>query len=183
MKALRGFVRGVDAFSERVGAFVGWLTTLMVIVVCYDVFTRYLLKNSLVAVQELQWHLFALVFLLGAAFTLKNDGHVRVDVLYMRWSPKVRAWIDLLGTLLFLLPFSLLIIWTSKNFVLFSFQLKEGSPDPGGLPHRWILKSAIPLGFFLVFLQGLSQAAKAALVIRGADPSEWQPAPPTGEEG
>jgi TRAP-type mannitol/chloroaromatic compound transport system permease small subunit len=178
---LQRFVRGVDAFSEGVGYFVGWLTTLMVVIVCYDVFTRYVLKNSMVAVQELEWHLFALVFLLGAAFTLKNDGHVRVDVLYTRWSPAVRAWIDLMGAVLFLLPFSLLVIYTSKDFVMFSFQLKEGSPDPGGLPYRWILKSAIPLGFAMLFLQGLSQAAKSFLVLRGAPLIDPNPSDHQGE--
>lgn len=98
-----------------VGYVVSWLTSLMVLVVCYDVFTRYLLKASMVAVQELEWHLFAIVFLIGAAYTLKHDRHVRVDVLYMKFSKKTQAWIDLIGILIFLIPFSILVIWTSKK--------------------------------------------------------------------
>ena len=94
------YVRVAERISENVGLGVSWLTGLLVIVVCYDVFTRYLLKNSLVAVQELQWHLFALVFLLGAAYTLKHDRHVRVDVLYSNFSPKTKAIVNLVLSLI-----------------------------------------------------------------------------------
>lgn len=172
MNFLRTYIRWIDGFSEKVGGVVGWLTTLMVLVVCYDVFTRYVLNNSLVGVQEAQWHLFAMVFLLGAAFTLKNDGHVRVDVFYSRMSPRMKAMIDLIGCLLFLLPFSVLIIWTSKNFVQFAYMINETSPDPGGLPYRWVLKAMIPFGFFMVFLQGTSMAVRSFLVLCGANPEE-----------
>ena len=86
MQVLRVYIRFVDGLNERVGRAIAWLTAVLVAVVCYDVFTRYLLKNSLVAVQELEWHLFALIFLLGAAYSLKHDQHVRVDVFYSRFS-------------------------------------------------------------------------------------------------
>ena len=105
MRLLQTYIRFAEALNERVGTAVSWLTTVLVIVVCYDVFTRYLLKNSLVAVQELQWHLFALIFLIGAAYSLKHDKHVRVDVFYSRFSPRAQAWVNLVGRLLFLLPF------------------------------------------------------------------------------
>ncbi len=175
MRFLRSYVHWIDTFSEKVGGAVGWLTTLMVIVVCYDVFTRYVLNSSMVAVQELEWHLFAMVFLLGAAFTLKNDGHVRVDVFYSRMSPKMKAAIDLIGCLLFLLPFAALIIWTSKSFVQFAYMINETSPDPGGLPYRWALKAMIPIGFIMVFLQGTSMAARSFLILCGTDPKSFDP--------
>lgn len=169
MKFLQSYIKFVDGLNEKVGYFVSWLTTLMVLVVCYDVFTRYLLKKSIVAIQELEWHLFAVIFLLGAAYTLKDDRHVRVDVFYMRLSRKKQAWINFLGSIIFLIPFSILVIWSSKNFVLSSFTIKEISPDPGGLPARYALKACIPLGFFLVFLQGFSLAFKSLLTILGQD--------------
>jgi TRAP-type mannitol/chloroaromatic compound transport system permease small subunit len=141
----------------------------MVLVVCYDVFTRYLLKNSMVAVQELEWHLFAVIFLIGAAYTLKNEKHVRVDIFYVKLSKKRQAWINLLGSILFLIPFSILVIWSSQNFVINSFNIREISPDPGGLPARYLLKACIPLGFFLVLLQGFSLTFTSLLTILGED--------------
>lgn len=139
----------------------------MVVVVCYDVFSRYLLHKSNVAVQEIEWHLFAIIFLVGAAFTLKHDKHVRVDLVYIKLSEKKRAWVNLIGCISFLIPFALLVIWTSKDFVINSFIIKETSPDPGGLPARYILKSCIPLGFFLILLQAVSLAFKSLLTILG----------------
>ena len=161
------YVRFAESLSERVGLAVSWLTAVLVLVVCYDVFTRYLLQNSLVAVQEMQWHLFALVFLLGAAYTLKHDRHVRVDVLYSQFSPRTKALVNFVGSLLFLVPFCLIGIWASQMFVKTSFMIGETSPDPGGLPARFILKSAIPVGFFLVLLQGVALSFKSLAVVMG----------------
>ncbi len=161
VKRLDALLRGIDWLNEKVGQGVAWLNTLLVLVVCYDVFARYFLKRSVVAIQELEWHLFAIIFLIGAAYTLKYDRHVRVDVFYTRLSPRHKAMINFWGSLLFLLPFALLVIWSSKNFVINSFLIKETSPDPGGLPARYILKAAIPIGFFLLFLQGLVLAIRS----------------------
>ncbi len=155
---MKPLLERIDRLNEAIGQGVSWLTTALVLVVCYDVFTRYLLKKSSVAIQELEWHIFATIFLLAAAYALKHDRHVRVDVVYARLSPQTQAWINFAGTLLFLLPFSLLVIWSSYAFVETSFRLRETSPDPGGLPARYILKAFIPLGFFLVLLQGLVMA-------------------------
>jgi TRAP-type mannitol/chloroaromatic compound transport system permease small subunit len=137
----------------------------MVIVVCYDVASRYIFNKSLVAVQELEWHLFGFLFLLGAAYTLKNNRHVRVDVFYDNMSEKKKAIIDFFGTIIFLIPFSLLVIYASKNFVIFSYNFHEGSPNPGGLPYRFILKSAIPVGFIMVVLQGISMLFRNFLIL------------------
>lgn len=168
MHLLRAYVGLADRLNERIGVAVSWLTTVLVAVVCYDVFTRYLLKSSLVAIQELQWHLFAVIFLIGAAYTLKHGKHVRVDVFYNRFSAKTRAWVDFIGSLVFLLPFCLVAIWCSHTFVINAFIIGEGSPDPGGLPARFILKAAIPVGFFLLSLQGLALACGSLLKIAGS---------------
>ncbi|MEW6600332.1 MAG: TRAP transporter small permease subunit [Nitrospirota bacterium] len=167
---MKSYIKFIDALSEKTGMFVSWLTGLMVLVVCYDVLTRYVFRMSSVGVQELEWHLFSVIFLLGASYTLKLDRHVRIDIFYMKLSRRGKAVVDLAGTVLFLVPFALLVIWTSKDFTLNSFTIGESSPDPGGLPARYILKACVPLGFFLVLLQGIALAFRSILVLSGEDP-------------
>ncbi len=167
MKGLQQIVSTIESLNEQVGRAVSWLATLLVAVVVYDVFTRYFLQSSMVWVQELKWHLFALMFLLGAAYTYKHDKHVRVDVLYSRFTPKQKALVNFAGNIFFLLPFSFLIMWSSWDFVLNSFMIGETSPDPGGLPARYILKAAIPIGFLLLLLQGVAVLIKSWLILFG----------------
>ncbi|MCP4671652.1 MAG: TRAP transporter small permease subunit [Desulfobacula sp.] len=170
MQYLEKFVNFVDGLSDKIGYFVGWLTTILVVVVFYDTFMRYVFHKGNVALQELEWHLFAIIFLLGAAYTLKQGGHVRVDIIYLKLSSKTKAWIDVLGTFVFLIPFSIMVILSSKGFVLNSWSVREVSPDPGGLPARYFLKAMIPLGFSFLLVQGLSQACKSFMVIMGYEP-------------
>ncbi len=172
LKALLKFATLIDKLNEKVGIFSGWLTTALVVIVCYDVFTRYVLSSSSVAVQELEWHLFAVIFLFGAAYTFKYDRHVRVDVFYQNFSPKHKAWVNLLGCLIFLIPFTILVIKTSHVFVWNSFTISETSPDAGGLPARYILKACIPLGFFFLLLQGFSKTIHSLSEILGTPESE-----------
>jgi TRAP-type mannitol/chloroaromatic compound transport system permease small subunit len=145
----------------------------MVLVIGFDVAMRYLFQSGSVGLQELEWHLFALVFLLGAAYTFKHDEHVRLDIFYnSHWmDARRRAWVDLLGGLFILIPFCVLIISTSIPFVSHSFHMGEGSPDPGGLPYRFVLKAAIPLGFALLLLQGIAHMLRSALRLRAVDHS------------
>lgn len=161
----------IELASEWTGRVTSWLVLGMVALITYDVAMRYLFHAGSVALQELEWHLFAVIFLIGAAYTLKHDSHVRVDVLYQsRWmSPRRRALVNLVGTLLFLIPFCLLIIVSSWPFVHDAFVHGEGSPDPGGLPYRWLLKAAIPVGFGLLLLQGLATALHAYYDILNKD--------------
>ncbi len=173
LRTLTRFAAFIDTLNEKIGAAVSWLTTLLVLIVCYDVFTRYLLNRSRIAVQELEWHVFAIIFLLAAAYTLKHDRHVRVDVLYIKFSPQTRAWINFWGSIVFLIPFAALVIWASHNFVAISFRIGETSPDPGGLPARFLLKACVPLGFFLLLLQGVAlamQSLSAAFEQRAKQP-------------
>lgn len=167
MKLIRAYIRAADALNEKIGYFVSWLSTLLVLIVCYDVFTRYVLNSSKVAVQEMEWHLFALIFLIGAAYTLKEDGHVRVDVFYSRMSPRNKAMIDFFGSVVFLIPFSILVIATSLKFVEMSWMIREVSPDPGGLPARYLLKGSITVGFILVLIQGIAMALRSLLTLIG----------------
>lgn len=167
MKFIRLIVRLIDGLNTKVGHAISWLSTLLVLVVCYDVFTRYFLRKSSVGVQELEWHIFAVLFLLGAAYTLKMDNHVRVDVIYTQLSPRGKAWINLLGGIVFLIPFSILIIWASQGFISMSWAIQETSPDPGGLPYRYILKAMIPAGFSLILLQGIALILRSFCTVIG----------------
>ena len=167
MQMLENFVDFVDSVSDQIGHLVGWMTTLMVLVVFYDTVMRYAFNKGNVALQELEWHLFAIVFLIGAAYTLKDQGHVRVDILYVNLSKKTKAWIDFIGVFVFLIPFSVMVILSTKGFIMNSWAIREISPDPGGLPARYILKTMIPIGFSLLIVQGLSEAAKNFMVIKG----------------
>ncbi len=167
MRWMERLADGLDWINRWVGRGISWVTAIMVAVVTMDVIMRYLFKKSYVFIQELEWHLFGVVFLIGAGYTLLHDAHVRVDVFYQRFTPRQKAWLNLIGTLLFLLPGCYLVITTSWQFVANSWVVREGSPDPGGLPARYILKAAIPLGFSLVALQGISLGIKSFLVIHG----------------
>jgi TRAP-type mannitol/chloroaromatic compound transport system permease small subunit len=156
MKPLKHMCAWIDALNDRVGRAVAWTTLLLVLVTFVDVVMRYFFNTSYVFTQELEWHVFAFIFLMGAGYTLKNDGHVRVEVFYGKLSPKGRAWTNLIGVIFFLIPSCLVFIKTSIPFVMESYRIMEGSPDPGGIPFRFILKSCIPAGYMLMLLQGIS---------------------------
>jgi TRAP-type mannitol/chloroaromatic compound transport system permease small subunit len=165
------FLRGIDALNERVGRVIGWLTLAMVLLGAYNAVARYLgrfikLNLSSNAYIELQWYMFSLVFLLGAAYTLRRNAHVRVDVIYGRLSARARAWTDLVGTIVFLIPFCILAIVFSWPSVRNSWAVLEGSPDPGGLP-RYPLKSMILVSFALLLLQGVAEILRRAAWLRG----------------
>lgn len=167
MGFVRFIIRVIDSFSEKTGYIISLCTTLLVITVFYDVIMRYVFRNGSIAVQELEWHIFSVIFLLGAAFTLKRDGHVRVDILYSRFTDRTKAWIDFVGTFVFLIPFSIIIIYSTTPYIMNSWAVREISPDPGGLPFRYALKAMIPLGFSFLILQGISEALKKLLIIMG----------------
>ena len=165
--SLRTYINCTNKLITTTGYLVSWLTTILVLVVCYDVFCRYFMNRSIVAIQELEWHLFALIFLLGAASTLQADKHVRVDVLYTQLSEKNKAWINLIGSVIWLIPFAVIVIWTSSKFVMNSFLIRETSPDPGGLQAWYLIKAAIPIGFCLLLLQGVSLCFQSILHLLG----------------
>ncbi|WP_319407561.1 TRAP transporter small permease subunit [uncultured Desulfosarcina sp.] len=173
---LKVFSGVIDRFNEAVGRMVSWVSLLLVLVVFVDVVMRYLFKTSFVFTQELEWHLFAFIFLIGAGYTLLHDGHVRVDIIYQRLGVKGRAWINFLGVIFFLIPGCYLVISTSWHFVSNSFSMLEGSPDPGGIPFRFIVKGTMTVGYVLLLLQGLSMGVHALLQILGAETVEEEKA-------
>ncbi|MEJ2284404.1 MAG: TRAP transporter small permease subunit [Desulfobacterales bacterium] len=172
MNALKVLCRWIDRFNEQVGRMVAWVSLGLVMVIFVDVTMRYIFNTSFVFTQELEWHLFAFIFLIGAGYTLLHDGHVRVDIFYQRLGFKGRAWVNFLGVLLFLIPGCTMVMTTSWKFMLNSFMILEGSPDPGGIPLRFIVKGFIPAGFFLLLLQGISMGIHSLLQILGIETEE-----------
>lgn len=176
MRGLLRLAERIDRVNRVVARAVAWLLLLMVLVGAYNAVARYLerdagLRLSSNALLELQWYLFSLVFLLGAPWALRRGDHVRVDVLYGGLPARGRHWIDLLGGLLFLIPFCAFAVWISYDFVADSWVEREMSNDPGGLP-RWPLKPVVPLAFALILLQGVSEVVKRLAVLRGAPPHD-----------
>jgi TRAP-type mannitol/chloroaromatic compound transport system permease small subunit len=153
---LERFASHIERTIDRIGRLAAWLGLALVLLVAYDVLGRYVLGGASVAMQELEWHLLPPIALIGMSYTMCHKEHVRVDVFYEKFSPRLRIAIDFLGALLTAI-IAVLIIDLSLNYVWQSLRLDEGSPDPGGLPYRFVLKAFIPLGFALLFLQALAQ--------------------------
>ena len=171
LEFLLSFSRLIDVLNEAVGRLVSWLTLFMVLLGVYNAVTRKLSQTIGVDLSsntyiELQWYMFALVFLWGAAYTLKHNAHVRVDIIYSRLSERGKAWVDVFGTLLFLLPFTAVVLWTAWPIVADSWKIHEMSPDPGGLP-RYPIKAALIVAFALLFLQGISELIKRIALLTG----------------
>ncbi len=176
MERLKIIANFIDRLNDLVGRGVSWVTVGLVVVVFTDVVMRYLFNTSFVFTQELEWHLFAFIFLMGAGYTLLYDGHVRVDIIYQRLTDKGQAWVNFICCFVFLFPGCFLVIYTSLDFVANSFAVYEGSPDPGGIPLRFILKACIPAGFTLFLLQGFSLMLRSLLIITGHVEAEKQKA-------
>jgi len=173
MKALLAFSRGVDALNERVGRLVLWLVLVMVLVSSGNAISRYLFSASSNAFLELQWYLFAVVFLLCSGYTLRHNEHIRIDVVSSHLSQRTRIWIDIFGTLFFLLPMSITILWLSWPVFVNAWVSGEMSSNAGGLI-RWPARLVVPAGFLLLTLQGVSELIKRIAFLRGliADPVE-----------
>lgn len=163
--------RVIARFSDAVGTFSAILLLLLVANVFYDVIMRYLFNDVSIGMQELEWHLFSMIFLFGVAYTLKADGHVRVDVIYERLSVKRRAMIDIAGTLLFLWPFCFLVADYGIGFAYNAYEINEQSGDPGGLPYRWIIKGMISLSFICVLISSVGFMLRAINEYLGLEPA------------
>ena len=163
----------IDRVTSAVGRAAAWLALLMVIVGAFNAVARYLgryvgINLSSNAYLELQWYLFSMLFLLGGAWVLRENAHVRVDVLYSRLSARGQSVINIIGTVLLLIPFSAFVLWVSSPIVRNSWSIREGSPDPGGLP-RYPLKALILVCFALLLLQAVSELIKEVHRFRHGD--------------
>ena len=145
---------------SKTGKISSWFSLALVLLISTDVLLRYVFNFSTAALYEMEWHLFAIIFLLASPYTLQKNKHVRVDVFYNNFSKRKKNIVDLIGNIIFLIPFSFIIFYTSLPFVEDSYSILESSPDPGGLPYRFIIKSIIPIAFFLLMIQGILNAFK-----------------------
>jgi len=167
--ALQRISAAIDRLNDRIGSAIQWLALVMVVIGAFNAIARYAdqytgMSLSSNAYLDLQWYFFSLIFLMGAAYGLNHDYHVRVDVMYARLSRRARAWIDLTGSVLFLVPFAVLMFWISWGWVVRSWTILETSADPGGLP-RYPIKSVVLVSFLLLLLQALSQIVKNAAIL------------------
>ena len=149
-----------DKFSKYIGIVIAFLLIIMMINVAFDALNRYLMNSNSVALQEMEWHLFSVIILLGLSYTLSEEAHVRVDILYAGFSKKKKAIVNMIGVILFVLPLSLLIAYGSLGFVEKSFVFMEQSGDPGGLPYRYIIKALIPTSFVILIIMSIGYFAR-----------------------
>ncbi len=167
MQGLARFIRGAEAVNEQVGRLVSWLTLATVLICATVVFNRYALQIGFVWMQELYVWTHAAAFMLGAGYTLMANKHVRVDVLYARASPRTQTWLDLVSTLVFLFPWIGVLVWFGWPYVATSVSMLETSAQSGGMPGLFVLKTIILIFTGLMTLQGLSECARAILVLNG----------------
>ena len=161
------FSRAVDRVIEWVGEGASILWTILVLVIVFQVFLRYALGLGSIMLEETQWHLYAVGFLLGISFTEMRERNVRIDVLAERFARKTRLWVEFIGIVFFLLGFSLLVIWFAVPYVITSWELSEVSAAPGGLPYRWLLKSFLITAFALLALAGASRLTRVWVALFG----------------
>ncbi|MBS0337237.1 MAG: TRAP transporter small permease subunit [Proteobacteria bacterium] len=183
MKALLALSRLVDAFTERVGRLTYWLILVAVVISTGNAIIRYAFNISSNAWLELQWYLFSAVFLFCAGYALLHNQHVRIDVISSHFGRRTRAWIDILGTLFFLLPMAITIMWLSWPVFVDAYTHNEVSTNAGGLV-VWPARLMVPVGFLLLVLQGLSEMIKRIAFLLGMipDPSEKDAGPSAEEE-
>lgn len=159
----------IDEFTERLGRLLAWLIPLMMLGTAAVVIMRYGFGQGMTALQESVTYLHGTVFMLGAAYTLKHGGHVRVDIFYHRFSPRAKAWVDSIGSIVFLLPLCGLILITSWEFTANAWVIREASVEPGGLPFVYLLKSLLPLMAINLALQGVAELLRNAMILIGVE--------------
>ena len=165
---MNSLINTIERFVDWTGRTVSWLTLLMVIITFVVVCLRYIFDIGWIAMQESVTYMHAMVFLIGAAWAMQQEAHVRVDIFYSNFSDRTRAWIDLLGTLILLLPVMLFVVWVSWEYVIDSWKVLEGSREAGGLPGVYLLKSLIIVLAVMLILQGLVQLVRSIQTLRNS---------------
>lgn len=160
----------MDKIIDAVGYVTGVLLIVMILNVAFDVMMRYVFHNSSIGMQEVEWHLFAVIILYGTGYALRHNAHVRVDFVYDRLTERKKAWINIMGTIFFLLPLALLVIDGSYEFVMDAYTTHEISEDPGGLPYRWLIKVQITIAFIFLVFAAINYIIHHINVLRGLEP-------------
>ena len=163
-RALAAAADALDAIIDRIGRITGWCSFAIVVVMAYNVLLRYFFRTGSVATQELEWHLMAPICMLGLSYAILKDGHVQVDILFGRFPERLRRIIEFISTVLVVVVIAILLK-LSIPYVMQSYNIGEKSPDPGGLTHRWIVKSMLPFGFALLLVQSLAAMLRALIPI------------------
>jgi TRAP-type mannitol/chloroaromatic compound transport system permease small subunit len=163
------FSRSVDRIAVWAGEFASGLWTVLIVVIVIQVIARYAFGRGSVSMEEIQWHLYAIGFMLGLAFTEVRERNVRIDVFAERFRPRTRLWIELVGLVALLLPLALVIVWFAIPFFWSSFVLHEVSASPGGLPYRWFLKSFIVTSFALLALIAFGRLTRVIAALADSD--------------
>jgi len=163
--AVTGVRARIDRFVDVTGQWTSWIALVIVLLMAANVLLRYLFSEGSVWAQELEWHLLVPLILFGMSYALRHGDHVRVDIVYGRFSERNKAIVDLVSALL-TVAVAALVIWFSLNYVQQAYVIDEGSPDPGGIPHRYLIKGLIPAGFALLLLQAVANALAAAERLR-----------------
>jgi TRAP-type mannitol/chloroaromatic compound transport system permease small subunit len=159
------FCTATDTFIEWLGSAVSWLNSILVVNIVVQVVLRYVLGEGKIWLEELEWHFYAILLLVGLSYCLVSDTHVRLDIFYQKFSETSRHYVDLFGMLFLVLPFFFILFYHGLGFVATAWHVNESSPHPLGLPYWWIIKSFIPLTMFLVILAALSRIVRAVFVI------------------
>lgn len=172
MQSIQTFIAIVDRFTESFGRLLAWLVLLMMLAMAAVVVLRYGLEIGSIALQESITYMHACLFMLGLAYTLKHNGHVRVDIFYQHFSPRQRAWVNSLGGIIFLLPLCLFIVGISWDFVSQSWAVHEVSAEPGGIPAVFLLKTLLPIMAINLSVQGLTEVLRSTLVLISKEPEQ-----------
>ncbi len=163
MQKLIAFIENIN---EYLGKLFSWASVALVLLISIEVILRYMFNTSIIWLAELETYFFVLIFLIGAGYAFKHDTHVRVDLFYSKFSPKRKAWVNLIGGLFLLIPWSGVIVWYTAQFAYRSFEIGEKSAQPGGLPMLWLLKFFVFFGFCFLFLQGIASVLKSIQIIK-----------------
>jgi TRAP-type mannitol/chloroaromatic compound transport system permease small subunit len=163
MQTLNNFFEKLNIIIGKILAF---LMILLIMNVFYDVVSRYFFDGGSIAMQELEWHFFGVIILFGMSYALREEAHVRVDFIYNNLSAKTQAIINIIGTIFFIIPLALLVIYGSYDFVMDSYTTHEISEDPGGLTHRWIIKAMIPLSFIYLIITSLGYIIQNIIIFK-----------------
>lgn len=166
---MKTLINLINQITRSIGKFASWASLILVLLVCLDVILRYFFQWSRVWMMELELYFFAFIFLLGGAYAFQEDQHVRVDVFYSNMSEKSKAWVNLLGSLLFLIPWTIVIIYISQRYFFKSWNIGESSSQPGGLPALYIKKGLLVVAFVLLFLQGISSLLTSIQTIQNKE--------------
>ncbi len=167
LSRLDRFARAIDAVNARVGDFSNWIYPILMLVIVVNVVSRYGFNRGFIEFEEIQWHLYSVGFLLCMAWTYARNEHVRVDIFHANLTPRGKAWVELIGCLALLLPFTISVLWFSVPYFIQSVEFNERSEMPGGLPARYVIKGFLTIGLLMLTAQGVSVAIQNALFLLG----------------